>query len=156
MDRLIAFYKKYKEGIIYIVFGALTTAVNLIVFYALEMLFGTENSYLYNNAIAWVAAVVFAYITNKLIVFESKSWEPSVVTREVAEFVGARLFSFGIEELGLWIFIDLLAFSRFSFKIIGFTITGGLIAKVILSVIVIILNYFFSKYIIFKDKKENK
>lgn len=153
MNKFMELYKKHREIIVYFVFGVLTTAVNLITFYALETLFGTENSYLYNNVIAWVVAVVFAYVTNKLVVFESKSWAPSVVLKESAEFVGARLFSLGVEEAGLWLFVDLFSFGAVSIKILGFNLTGGFIAKAILAVIVVILNYFFSKFIIFKNKK---
>ena len=153
MNNFKELYKKHREIIIYFIFGVLTTAVNLVTFYVLEALFGAENSYLYNNIIAWVVGVVFAYITNKLIVFESKSWELSLVLREAAEFVGARLFSLGVEEAGLWLLIDLMAFGKFSTEILGVNLTGGLIAKVILAVIVVILNYIFSKFIIFKTKK---
>ena len=153
MNNFKELYKNHREIIIYFIFGVLTTAVNLVTFYILEALFGTENSYLYNNIIAWVVGVVFAYITNKLIVFESKSWEPSLVLREAAEFVGARLFSLGVEEAGLWLLIDLMALGKFSTEILGFNLTGGLIAKVILAVVVVILNYIFSKFIIFKTKK---
>ena len=153
MNKIKELYEKHRELIVYFVFGVLTTAVNLITFYTLESLFGTENSYLYNNVIAWVVAVAFAYVTNKLVVFESKSWAPSVVLKEAAEFVGARLFSLGVEEAGLWLFVELLSFGAVSIKILGFNLTGGFIAKVILAVIVVILNYFFSKFIIFKNKK---
>lgn len=153
MNKLKELYEKHREIIVYFVFGVLTTAVNLITFYVLESLFGTENSYLYNNVIAWVVAVIFAYITNKLVVFESKSWESSVVLRETVEFVGARLFSLAVEEAGLWLLIDALAFGKFSAEVMGFDITGGFIAKVIFAVIVVILNYIFSKFIIFKNKK---
>ena len=153
MNKIKELYEKHRELIVYFVFGVLTTAVNLITFYTLETLFGTEDSYLYNNVIAWVVAVAFAYVTNKLVVFESKSWVPSVVLKEAAEFVGARLFSLGVEEAGLWLFVELLSFGAVSIKILGFNLTGGFIAKVILAVIVVILNYFFSKFIIFKNKK---
>lgn len=85
--------------------------------------------------------------------FESKSWAPKIVAKEVVEFVAARLFSFGIEEGGLLIFVDFLGFSEFSFEILGYEFTGRFIAKVILAVIVVILNYFFSKFIIFAKKK---
>lgn len=153
MNKLKEIYVRHREIIVYFIFGVLTTAVNLLTFYVLEIMFGTEKSYLYNNLIAWVVGVLFAYITNKLIVFESKSWAPSVVLKESAEFVGARLFSLGVEEAGLWFFVELLSFGTLSMKILGFNLTGGFIAKVILAVIVVILNYLFSKFIIFKNKK---
>ncbi len=148
-------FLKYKELIVYVIFGALTTAVNLASFYILEAVFGNNgNSYLINNAIAWLVAVIFAYITNKLFVFESRSWEPKIIGKEITEFFGARIFSFLIEEAGLWLFVDILEFGKISYNLLGFTITGGLIAKIILSIIVVILNYFFSKFVIFKKKNK--
>lgn len=147
-------FEKYKEIITYIIFGVLTTLVNFVSFWIFNKVLG-ENLYLVSNIIAWIISVVFAYVTNKLWVFESKSRSPKVVSKEIAEFVGARLFSFLLEEGGLWLFVDIMNFDKFSFTLLGFTITGKLIAKVLLAVIVVILNYFFSKLIIFKKKKED-
>ena len=116
-----------------------------------------EAAYLVNNVIAWFVAVVFAYITNKLWVFDSKSWKFKVLLKEVPEFFLARVFSLLVEEGGLWLFIEKMGFDAFSFTILGFEVTGKLIAKIVLAVIVVILNYFFSKFVIFaKKKKENK
>ena len=155
MSRIKELYQKHKEAVVYVIFGALTTFVNLVVFYVLELFFGNgETSYLYNNAAAWVVAVTFAYITNKLFVFNSRSWKPKVISKEILEFLGARIFSLAVEEAGLWVFIDLLGFNKFSFDIFGFNLTGGFIAKIIFAVIVIVLNYFFSKFIIFKEKNK--
>lgn len=145
-------YLKYKEVITYIIFGVLTTLVNFASFWLFNRILG-ERLYLVNNIIAWVIAVIFAYITNKLFVFESKSWRANTVFKEVAEFLGARIFSLIIEEGGLWLFVDILNFDSFSFSVLGFEITGKLIAKVVLAVIVVILNYIFSKFIIFKKEK---
>ena len=154
MSKIKDLYQKHKEVIVYVIFGALTTFVNLAAFYILELLFGNNTtSYLYNNAVAWIIAVIFAYVTNKLFVFNSRSWKMSVISKEILEFLGARIFSFAIEEAGLWLFVDCLAFNKISFSLLGFNITGGLIAKIILAVIVVIMNYFFSKFIIFKSKK---
>lgn len=153
MNKIKELLKKYKELITYVVFGALTTLVNFVCFWALNKIFG-DHIYLLNNAIAWIASVIFAYVTNKLWVFESKSWNIKIVAREVAEFFAARLFSFGVEEGGLWLFVDIFGMGAYSFTVFGFEITGQLIAKVILAVIVVILNYFFSKFIIFAKKKK--
>lgn len=152
MKRINDFLKKYSEAILYIVFGVLTTAVNFVAFWLFTKLLG-DRVYLLNNALAWVVAVAFAYVTNKLFVFESKSWEIKLVVREVAEFLGARLFSLLIEEGGLWLLVSPLGFDKISVNILGATITGQIIAKVILAVIVIILNYIFSKFVIFKKEK---
>ena len=142
---------KYKELITYVIFGGLTTLVNFVAFYVVTQILG-EELYLLNNAIAWVVSVVFAYVTNKLFVFESKSWNLKLVAKESVEFVGARIFSFLIEEGGMLLFVSVLGFGEISFNICGFTITAQLIAKLILAVVVVIMNYFFSKFIIFRKK----
>lgn len=140
---------KYKELLLYIVFGGGTTVVNFLVFALFQALLG-ERMYLFSNGLAWLAAVVFAYITNKLWVFESKSWQPKVLWREIPPFLGARVLSFTIEEVGLFVFLDLLKFNSFSLTLAGITLGGSLITKLILAVIVVMLNYFFSKLFIFK------
>lgn len=141
--------KKSKEILLYLGFGVATTAVNFLTFWVLEGLLGAEL-YLLNNVLAWVAAVIFAFVTNKLFVFQSKSWAWNCLRKEVPEFVGARILSLGVEELGLWLFVDLLGFDALVFPILTFTVTGTLLAKLVLAVIVVIMNYFFSKFIIFK------
>lgn len=150
MKKLI---KKYKEIILYIFFGVLTTIVNFVIYFIMNALLG-EDMYLVSNVIAWIGAVAFAYITNKIWVFESKSRESKTLLREIGEFVSARLLSLGIEETGLYIFVDLLKFSTFSFSFLRLTITGDVIAKIIMQIIVVILNYIFSKFIIFKKVKK--
>lgn len=148
------FHKLFnRETISYLFFGVLTTLVNLAVFWVLNKLLG-EDLALFNNAVAFVAAVIFAYITNKLFVFESKSWSPETLRKEIPSFIGARLFSFGLEELLLWISKDVIQVSRFSVTVLGLVIGGLMIAKLLISVLVVILNYVFSKLFIFKQKKD--
>lgn len=142
-----------RETILYLVFGGLTTVVNFVVFWLMNRVLG-EDLALFNNAIAFVAAVIFAYVTNKIFVFESKSWSPQTLRKEIPAFFGARLFSFGLEELLLWISKDVIRVGRFSFTLLGFVIGGLMIAKVLISVLVVILNYVFSKLYIFKQKIE--
>lgn len=140
---------KYKELITYVIFGVITTLVNFFAFWIFTKIFG-EDLYLVNNAIAWVVGVVFAYITNKLFVFESKSWDLKVITKEITGFLGARIFSFLVEEGGMFLFVSVLGLGENSLTLLGFTITGQFIVKILLAVIVVILNYIFSKFIIFK------
>lgn len=155
MKKIKTLLKKYQEIILYVLFGGFTTVVNLAVFWLLNKTIG-ENAYLVHNIIAWFAAVVFAYITNKLWVFESKSWAFKVVIKEIPEFFLARVFSLAVEESGLWLFVEIMEFDKLSFDLLGFAFTGKLIAKILLAVIVVILNYIFSKFIIFaKKRKEN-
>lgn len=158
--------KKYKELILYLLFGLLTTVVNLVVFKCFEKL----THVLIVNIIAWVAAVTFAFFTNKLFVFKSKSWKGSVVVKEAVSFTGARIFSLGVEELGIFLMITVLkltpALGRFAVwcldltKLVNITmpaafyekLDGTMMVKLILSLFVVILNYIFSKLIIFKNK----
>lgn len=145
-------FEKYKEVITYVIFGVLTTVVNFVAFRACEIVLGNDL-YLLSNIIAWAVAVAFAYITNKIWVFESKSFKPGVVLKEIGSFTAARLFSLAIEEGGLLLFVEVFGFGKFGMTVLGFTVTGQMISKIILAVVVVILNYFFSKYIIFKKKK---
>lgn len=143
---------KYKELIVYGVFGVCTTLVNFVTYKLFNMTLGNEY-YLLSNVIAWLTSVIFAYITNKLFVFESKSWNLKLVSREVSSFFAARIFSFVIEEAGLFLLVDVAGMKSFNYEIFGFNISGNLIAKAMLAVIVVVLNYFFSKMVIFKKKK---
>lgn len=155
-----------REIVSYVFFGVLTTAVNLVTFYLFKELFikigwsgvlnsaftslGWENAleflsdgseYLDANTLAWVVGVLFAFFTNKLFVFESKSWSPAVAGKEFVAFVGARVFSFVVESVMMFVMVTVMG-------------TKELIAKIIVAVVVVILNYVFSKLFIFKNKEE--
>ena len=123
--------------IFYIIFGVLTTIVNIAVFALLNSVLHWDWSV--SNLLAWVIGVIFAFLTNKLFVFKSKSWEIKLVLREVASFTAARLLSLGVDMLGMWLLIDCWH-------------ANSLLSKVIMNVIVVIINYVFSKLIIFKKK----
>lgn len=144
--------RNYGEIIRYIVFGVMTTLVNFVIFYIMEKV---SPGYLVNNIIAWVGAVIFAYVTNKIFVFRSSSWDLKLLLREIGGFFGARVFSLAVEEAGMWLFVDILGFGSKVFSIFGMELTGTLISKVIFAVIVIIMNYFFSKFIIFAKSKKS-
>jgi len=132
-------YYKYREIISYLFWGVMSTVVNYGAYFLCTMVF--HLNYLISNGIAWVAAVLFAFVTNKLFVFESKSWEPKLAFKEFWQFVSARIFS-GLLETGmLYLFVDVLGFPDAPIKIIA-------------SILVVILNYIFSKLIIFKKPKE--
>ncbi|MGN0527357.1 MAG: GtrA family protein [Acutalibacteraceae bacterium] len=152
INKIKELYIKYKEIILYVLFGVLTTAANMLTFYFSTALLG-EKLYMLNNFLAWVAGVIVAYITNKLFVFESKSWKLKIFLREFSEFVLARVFSFAVEEVGLIICVDGFGLGGNSINFFGIEITGQFIIKLVLSVIVVIMNYFFSKFVIFKKKK---
>lgn len=162
--------KKFKEIILYVIFGVLTTVVNFIVF----GIFNKFMDALLANVIAWIFAVTFAYLTNKLFVFESRSWKKDVVVKEAVSFTGARLFSLGVEEAGLIIMIKWLKLAPslgvFAAKCLDLTqkvgialpaklysaLDGEMVVKIILAVVVVILNYIFSKLVIFKKKEDDK
>ena len=122
-----------RELILYVVFGAFTFFVNLISYFFFANMLGIN--YLVSNAIAWFLSVLFAYITNRIWVFESKS--PNIL-KEMSLFFGGRIFSGVVDMLLMYTFIDLL-------------VLDSTISKIIVQIIVIILNYIFSKLIVFKN-----
>lgn len=146
---------KYKELITYGIFGVATTIVNFVTFKLASMLLG-EDLYLLSNVIAWVISVVFAYITNKIWVFESKSFRFDIVMKELLSFFAARGFSFIVEEMGLFLLVDVAKLSDYQLTVLSFEISGTMIAKVLVSFVVVIMNYFFSKLFIFRKDKRNK
>ncbi len=144
---------KYKELIIYGVFGVCTTLVNFITYKLFNVILG-EKYYLMSNIVAWLVSVIFAYVTNKLFVFESKSWKIKLIAKEVSSFFAARIFSFVVEEAGLFLLVDVLKMKEMTIEISGIALGGNMIAKVFLAVIVVVLNYFFSKLVVFKKKED--
>ena len=149
MERLRRIFNR--ETIAYLIFGIATTLVNYVCFWlCYNILFGCTAS-LAANAIAFVAAVIFAFVVNKVFVFESKSWRWNVLKKEIPSFVASRIASFGIEELGLWVSEDLLCLNKFILiTVAGQSVDGVVAAKVILSVVVVIVNYIFCKWFVFK------
>lgn len=130
-------WDKYRNIINYLFFGVLTTVVNVVVYSCCYDVAKFSN--LLSTLIAWVVAVLVAFVTNKLFVFESKSWIVAVVVKEVVDFTICRVGT-GVIEMGMmWLFVDMLAFS-------------GTMMKIITNVIVIILNYVASKFWIFVQK----
>lgn len=150
MKKIISFFKS--EIGLYLFFGILTTLVNIICFQVFGLIFG-KSAYLLSNALSWVIAVAFAYVTNKIWVLKSKSWSIDVIKTEMPAFLSARVFSLILEEIGLWLMIDILKFEKFSFEFLSVLITGSLIAKLIMQFIVVLSNYIFSKFLIFRNKK---
>lgn len=134
-----------REVFFYLFFGVLTTVVNLLTL----AFFNKFVDIMISNVIAWVAAVIFAYVTNKLFVFESKSWKPNVIAKEIPSFAGARVLTLGIEEVGLLVMVKWL---HLDVPLTIGPVGGEIIIKGILAVIVVLLNYVFSKMLIFKKK----
>lgn len=136
-----------KETLSYLFFGVLTTVVNYTAFICFFLLFDAKSP-LFGNTIAFIIATAFAYITNKIWVFNSKEWNFKVLKSEIPSFIGARILSFAFEQIGLLVCINL--FSVGNYLLLG--INGVMISKIILSFIVVILNYGLSKFFIFKKK----
>jgi len=131
----------------YLFFGGATTFVNWFVYGVAVRFAGLSITT--GNLIAWIAAVIFAFVTNKIWVFESRSWQPTLVLREGGAFLGARIIS-GIAEIAGVPFLYRLGLD---YPLLGI---DGFAAKVSVSVIVIIANYIFSKLFIFRKGKNDK
>ena len=140
-----------KETFTYVLFGGMTTLVNLVVFKVFDLFFAGKW-YLLTNTIAWIAAVAFAFVTNKLFVFESKEWTFSTLKKEIPGFFFARIGSYFIEQGGLWCFVELGHFDEKVFNFLIVQLDGKIVAKLILGVIVVIINYLLSKFWIFRKK----
>ncbi len=122
-----------RELVLYVVFGAFTFFVNIAVYFLFEDVLGVN--YLISNIVAWFFSVLFAYITNRIWVFESKS--PDIL-KEMSLFFGGRIFSGVVDTALMYLFIDVM-------------MIGDAISKIVVQIIVIVLNYIFSKLIVFKD-----
>ncbi len=140
-----------RETILYIIFGVATTAVNYIVFHLLYNVMWSQQHSLSANAVAFVAAVIFAFVVNKLFVFESKSWSAATLKREIPSFLAARIGSFGIEEAGLFLAEKVLKLGGIiAITVAGVALDWITIVKLALAFVVVALNYVFCKLIIFK------
>ena len=140
-----------RETILYIVFGVATTVVNYVVFHLLYNVLWNQQNSLLANAAAFVAAVIFAFVVNKLFVFESKSWSPATLKREVPSFLAARIGSFGIEEAGLFLAEKVLKLGGIIAITLGTMEFDWItVIKVGLAFVVVALNYVFCKLFVFK------
>lgn len=144
LKKLSDWYRKHQEGMRYLVFGALSTIVNIVSYtiFAVLILKGIENDSLRVNIseiIAFIISVIFAYITNKFYVFNSKTKGLKDLAREITSFFSCRIFTEIISILmmnaAIWLSIN------------------DILMKIISNIVVIILNFIFSKILIFKNKK---
>ena len=128
-------YKKYKEPLLYLLFGTLTTLVSILTFGCFTFAFNINE--LTSNVLSWIISVTFAYITNKIWVFDAKTKTFSELLKQIVSFFSSRLVTLGVEELIMLIFVIGLDFD-------------SMIVKIIAQIVVIALNYFISKLLIFK------
>ena len=144
-----------KETMLYLLCGILTTVVSFVTLKLATLVLG-EKHYLVSNSISWVLAVCFAFVVNKLFVFESKSWNKKIIGREIPSFFLARVASYFIEQGTLWLCMSPLCFEGKMIDFRLFSISGLMTAKVIAGVIVIIVNYVLSKFLIFRKAPEGE
>ncbi len=142
------------EVLMYLIFGVLTTVVNFVVFWLCGKIRNSEQvlftigsfslTWLYiANSLAWVIAVLFAFVTNKLFVFESKATKASSVAKELVSFFGARILSFVLFDWAMFLLlVEVCHMNEY-------------VAKIIYSVCVIIFNYVASKLVVFKKRNND-
>lgn len=138
---MIKIYKKYEELINYLIIGILTTVVSLVTYYLLTLTILDANNKVYlqiANIISWLASVTFAYFTNRKYVFKVKNKSN---IKECLNFYISRISTLLIDMIIMYIFVSILKFDN---KIV----------KLIAQVVIIILNYILSKFIVFKSSKE--
>ena len=142
---IIGLYKKYEEVLNYLIMGGLATVVNLVVKWGMLYTFLNPTDGLHIQIaviVSWIAACIFAYFTNRIIVFKSKSKN---IFKEFIVFLGARIFTLLLEMLIMYIFVTLLKLDSDLWVFIW---------TIIAQIVVIVLNYVFSKLFIFKNKKK--
>lgn len=130
-------FQKYKEVISYLVFGVATTVVNIVIFFVCKDILGID--YKISNAIGWFLSVLFAFFTNKYFVFASVNKDLGSFIREMLLFYWYRILSFVVDMALMILLIEVIHASDFW-------------AKMVTQVAVVVLNYFFSKFFIFKKK----
>ena len=133
-DKIISIYKNNKEIINYIIVGALTTLVSILSYYLFRFII---KNYVILSIISWICAVSFAYITNRIFVFESKN--ENIIT-ELSKFFSCRLLTLGLEVSLMTLFVS------------GFHI-NDMISKIVLQFVILVLNYILSKLFVFRNKK---
>lgn len=130
-------FEKYKSFIMYAVFGVLTTVVNMASYYLCFNIAHIPN--VPSTVIAWVLAVLFAFITNKLWVFDSPSFDAKTLGHEIPTFFGARIATGVLDVLIMYLAVDLAHMNPTFWKLIS-------------NILVIIINYIASKLVIFRKK----
>ena len=139
---LVEILKKHKSFIAYAFFGVCTTLVNLLSYRLFYFVLSVPN--VPSTLLAWLFAVLFAFVTNKLWVFDSKSWVMAIVFSELIKFFICRIAT-GLLDVGImWFAVDKMQWNAMLWKLIS-------------NIIVIVLNYISSKLVIFvKEEEENE
>lgn len=129
--------KKYKETILYLLFGGATTVVNIFVYYVCDRLLNISTAF--SSGTAWLLSVLFAFATNKIWVFESKS-QGRELLQEMISFFSLRLLTGILDVIIMYVSVELLNWN-------------DMMMKVLVNVLVIVLNYGASRLVIFKDRR---
>ena len=137
MEKLIQLVKKYWSIISYLFFGVVTTVVNMVIYYICYHGWGLNSDLA--TVIAWVIAVLTAFLTNKPFVFGSHDWSPKVLLPEAGSFFGCRLGSGVVELVLMHVTVEMLGLP-------------GMLMRLLVNVIVVILNYVASKLLVFRKK----
>ena len=135
MSKIVDFVKKHWDILAYLFFGGLTTVVNYLVYLPCYNWLGLSSAV--SNVIAWGFAVAFAFLTNKPFVFQSHDWSMKTVLPELTKFVACRIGSGVVETVVLFLCVDIMAMD-------------GNILKLIVSIVVVVLNYVGSKLVVFR------
>ena len=135
------FWEKHREVLLYLFFGGLTTLISIAVFWLFNRPLDLNEHIA--NVISWILSVLFAYVTNAIWVFTAKPQTPGEWLRQMLSFYAGRLATLGVEELIIYVFVTRLAFD-------------SMLIKIIATVVVIILNYFISKLLVFRKKKDGE
>ena len=135
VSKLWNFVEKYWDILSYLFFGVLTTVVNWLVYFPLFNWAGVSATI--STIIAWVVAVAFAFVTNKPFVFKSHDWSMKTLKPELANFLGCRIGSGIMEVLIIKLTVEILLWD-------------GNMMKIVVSVLVVVLNYIGSKFLVFK------
>ena len=138
MEKIKELYNKYKEILMYIIFGVLTTVVNIVSYFLLARILHIDT--VVSTVIALILSILFAYITNKIFVFESKTNTAKELLKEIISFFGCRAFTGILDVAFMYITVEVFNLN-------------DMIMKIISNIVVIIVNYIFSKLIIFKKDK---
>ena len=136
--KIKALFVRYRELILYVFFGGMTTLVDWTISF---VLYAVDCNVHVANVLAWCGAVLFAFVTNRTLVFESRAKGVGAIVRELCVFSGGRVLTLLLQEGVVFLFFDLLSWNKYAVKILA-------------AVLVIVLNYFISKCLVFRKKKD--
>lgn len=136
LNRFFNLYTKHKQGLLYLFFGGLTTAVSIVSFVLFDSVMHLHP--LVANVLSWFCAVLFAYFTNRTWVFRSAAAGRDRI-HEILYFFGGRMFSLGVEEAMLLVLVVWLQLN-------------STLIKLLAQVVVLVLNYVISKWLVFQKR----